>query len=209
MEKKNSLFGLLTAISHAMIEAEPVLTELDSVIGDGDCGQGMKAGFTAVLKAIEGAEGANVQDLLKKTAMALISAVGGTSGAIYGTAFMKMAATVAKASEVSLSVISDALLAALEGAKMRGENTKVGDKTLIDAFEPAVYAFKEKIESGAPLREACAAATDAAEKGSDSTIDLIARKGRASYLGERSIGHRDAGSYGIVVICKAVQEYVG
>ena len=96
----------------------------------------------------------------------------------------------------------------LDGAKMRGENTQVGDKTMIDALEPAVLAFKEKAAAGASIQEACAAATDAAKAGSDSTIDLIAKKGRASYLGERSIGHRDAGSYGIYVFAKAVAAYV-
>ena len=100
------------------------------------------------------------------------------------------------------------LQAGLDGAKMRGENTQVGDKTMIDALEPAVLAFKEKATAGASIQEACAAATDAAKAGSDSTIDLIAKKGRASYLGERSIGHRDAGSYGIYVFAKAVAAYV-
>ena len=100
------------------------------------------------------------------------------------------------------------LQAGLDGAKMRGENTQVGDKTMIDALEPAVLAFKEKAAAGASIQEACAAATDAAKAGSDSTIDLIAKKGRASYLGERSIGHRDAGSYGSYVFAKAVAAYV-
>lgn len=207
MANQINLFGVIEAMAGAMIDAESVLTELDSALGDGDCGHGMKTGFAAVRDAIAGMEDAPAAELLKKCAMALISSVGGTSGAIYGTAFMKMA-QAAKDPQAGLTGIADILEAGLNGAKMRGEDTKVGDKTLIDALEPAVLAFKEKAQMCASLQEACAAAAEAAQKGSDSTIDLIARKGRASYLGERSRGHRDAGSYGIVVICKAVQDYV-
>lgn len=204
MEK--TVYGLLVSMAEAMIEAEPQLTELDSAIGDGDCGQGMKAGFTAVLDAIK--EQDNVQELLKKTAMAMISAIGGTSGAIYGTAFMKLGATVSKAEQITPEVVCEALINALEGAKMRGEGTVVGDKTLIDALEPAVYAFKDAILNGDDYAAAVTKARKAAETGSESTIQLIAKKGRASYLGERSIGHRDAGSYGIVVLCQAAEKYL-
>lgn len=201
-----TVYGLLVSIAEAVIEAEPKLTELDSALGDGDCGQGMKAGFSAVLTAIN--EKDTVQELLKKTAMAMISAIGGTSGAIYGTAFMKLGATVSRAEQITPRVVCEALVNALEGAKMRGEGTVVGDKTLIDALEPAVYAFRDRILCGDDYASAATEARKAAEAGSESTIQLIAKKGRASYLGERSIGHRDAGSYGIVVICRAVEAYL-
>ena len=203
-----SLYEIMQVVSKAMIDAEPQLTEFDSELGDGDCGMGMKTGFTAVLSAIDGCETAQPTDILKKTAMSLISSVGGTSGAIYGTAFMKMAAAAKNVTDFDLLKIADILEAGLNGAKMRGENTQVGDKTLVDALEPAVYAFKEKAVAGATLQDACTAAAIAAKEGSDSTIGLIAKKGRASYLGERSIGHRDAGSYGIFVIAKAIEEAV-
>jgi len=203
-----SVHGLLCAIADKVIECEPVLTELDSAIGDGDCGVGMKQGFTAVKNEIKDMQDAPAADILKKTAMTLISTIGGTSGAIYGTAFMRMAGAAGKMDEIGLPEICEILIVGLEGMKQRGEDTRIGDKTLIDAYEPAVYAFKEKIGEGFTLEDALSAAVDAAEKGSDSTIDLIARKGRASYLGERSKGHRDAGSYGIVVIAKAAQEYI-
>lgn len=204
MEK--TVYKLLVSIAEAVVEAEPKLTELDSALGDGDCGQGMKAGFSAVLASIN--EKDTVQELLKKTAMAMISAIGGTSGAIYGTAFMKLGATVSKAEQITSEVVCEALVNALEGAKMRGEGTVVGDKTLIDALEPAVYAFRDRVLAGGDYASAAIEARKAAEAGSESTIQLIARKGRASYLGERSIGHRDAGSYGIVVICRAVEAYL-
>lgn len=198
----------MMVVADAMIAAEPVLTEMDSALGDGDCGQGMKAGFTQVKKSLEGMEDASVQDILKKIAMSMISAVGGTSGAIYGTFFMKAANSVNNYSGNLNADICSTLIAGLEGAKMRGEDTKVGDKTLIDALEPAIYAFRDALESGSSLADASKIAAVAAEKGSDSTIDLIAKKGRASYLGERSIGHRDAGSWGIVVISKAIVDYL-
>lgn len=201
-----TVYELLVSIAEAVVEAEPKLTELDSALGDGDCGQGMKAGFSAVLASIDKKD--TVQELLKKTAMAMISAIGGTSGAIYGTAFMKLGATISKAGQITPEVVCEALVNALEGAKMRGEGTVVGDKTLIDALEPAVYAFRETVLTGGDYATAAIEARKAAEVGSESTIQLMARKGRASYLGERSIGHRDAGSYGIVVICRAVEEYL-
>ena len=205
MEK--NLYGAIIKVSEAIIEAEPVLTELDSALGDGDCGMGLKTGFADVITTLQGCENDSIQDLLKKVAKTLIASIGGTSGAIYGTAFMRMASTSGKVDISTPAGVCDVLIAGLEGAKMRGENTQIGDKTMIDAYEPAVYAFKEALVGGASVGDACAAATVAAQKGSDSTIDMIAKKGRASYLGERSIGHRDAGSFGIVVICKALEEY--
>jgi len=208
MSSDISVHGLLCAIADRIIESEPVLTELDSAIGDGDCGIGMKQGFSAVKNEIKDMQDAGAADLLKKTAMTLISTIGGTSGAIYGTAFMRMAGAAGKMDEIGMADICTILVAGLEGAKQRGEDTKIGDKTLIDAYEPAVYAFNEKIEAGLSLAEAAGAAAIAAEEGSDSTIELIARKGRASYLGERSKGHRDAGSYGIVVIAQAARDYI-
>ena len=202
-----SLYGLLNVIADAVINAEPALTELDSAVGDGDCGIGMKRGFSAVKKEISDMQDVAPAELLKKTAMTLISTIGGTSGAIYGTAFMRMASAAVKIKSVDLPAVCEILIAGLEGAKQRGEDTRIGDKTLIDAYEPAVYALKEKIDAGSSLSEALTFAADAAQKGSDSTIDMIAKKGRASYLGKRSIGNRDAGSYGIVVIAKAASDY--
>ena len=198
------LIEVLRVIATAMIDAEPELTEYDSTLGDGDCGIGMRTGFTAVLHSIDECTSASPTELLNKTAKALISSVGGTSGAIYGTAFMRMAKAADSVEEFNLVKIAEILEAGLNGAKMRGENTQVGDKTLIDALEPAVYAFKVTAEAGADLKAACQAAAAAAKAGSDATIDMIAKKGRASYLGERSIGHRDAGSYGIYVIADAI-----
>lgn len=206
MEKKN-LYGATIAVANAVIDAEPVLTELDSALGDGDCGMGLKTGFSAVIKNLEGAEEASAQDILKIIAKTLIASIGGTSGAIYGTAFMRMAAAAGKTDVTNIQNISTILVAGLEGAKMRGENTQVGDKTMIDAYEPAVYAFNDVITNGGDLKAALGAAVVAAQQGSDSTIGLVAKKGRASYLGDRSIGHRDAGSYGIVVIAKALADY--
>lgn len=202
-----SVYGAIIAAADAVIEAEPVLTELDSALGDGDCGAGLKTGFTNVKLALAGREDSSVQELLKTVAKTLISSIGGTSGAIYGTAFMRMAAACGKVDCNDIKNAPVILRAGLEGAKMRGEGTKIGDKTMVDAYEPAVEAFSRAIDEGSDMAAACKAASEAAKAGSDSTIDMVAKKGRASYLGERSIGHRDAGSYGIAVICRAIEKY--
>ena len=200
---QKTLYGAIIRIADAIIEAEPKLTELDSALGDGDCGIGLKTGFSSVKKELAGHEDDSAQELLKIVAKTLISSIGGTSGAIYGTAFMRMA-MACKASDAN---IPNVLTAGLEGAKMRGENTKLGDKTMIDAYEPAVMAFNKATGDGKNLAAACAAAAEAAHVGAKKTVDMVARKGRASYLGERSIGYMDAGAYGITVIADAVKDY--
>lgn len=198
------LIEALRITAAAVIQAEPELTKYDSALGDGDCGIGMKEGFSAVQRTLADCDGASPKEILNKTARTLISTMGGTSGAIYGTAFMRMAKAAAAVEKYDLVKVGEILEAGLNGAKMRGENTQVGDKTLVDALEPAVYAFQQQAAAGSGLKAACEAAAAAAKAGSDSTVGLIARKGRASYLGERSVGHRDAGSYGIYVIADAI-----
>lgn len=205
---QKTLYGAMIRIADAIIEAEPKLTELDSALGDGDCGIGLKTGFSSVKTALAGHEGDSAQELLKIVAKTLISSIGGTSGAIYGTAFMRMAAACKDRDMSSAASIPDVLTAGLEGAKMRGENTKPGDKTMIDAYEPAVAAFNAAVGAGKDLASACAAAAEAAHTGAAKTVDMVAKKGRASYLGERSIGHMDAGAYGITVIADAVKDYL-
>lgn len=198
------LIEVLRVAAAAVIQAEPELTEYDSALGDGDCGIGMRDGFSAVQAALADCDTASPKEILNKTARTLISAMGGTSGAIYGTAFLRMTKAAGGVENYDLVKVGEILEAGLNGVKARGENTQVGDKTLVDALEPAIRAFQEQAAVGADLKTACRAAAVAAKAGSDSTVNLIARKGRASYLGERSIGHRDAGSYGIYVIADAI-----
>jgi dihydroxyacetone kinase-like protein len=130
--------------------------------------------------------------------MAFMSSVGGVSGAIYATAFMRAGRKIGARTHLTLPEVHEVLCVALEGMKERGEGTKVGDKTLVDALEPALQAFGAAASEGDSVESVLEKAHAAARKGSDSTISLVARKGRASYLGERSVGHRDPGS---VVIC--------
>lgn len=142
--KDIKLIEVMRVVANAMIEAEPLLTEFDSALGDGDCGMGMKTGFTAVLNALQDKDDASSADVIKATASNMISAVGGTSGAIYGTAFMRMAKAINAGPVDSLVRIGEVLQAGLDGAKMRGEDTKVGDKTLIDALEARCYRFQRE-----------------------------------------------------------------
>ena len=171
------------------------LTALDSAIGDGDHGTNMDRGLTAVVSMLDAEPQATPSALFKKVGMTLISKVGGASGPLYGTAFLRMAA--AAGDEVDLAKV---LRAALDGVIARGK-AEPGDKTMVDALAPAVDA----LEAGAGL----AAAADAAAKGRDATIPLVARKGRASYLGERSAGHADPGATSVTLLLTAAATTLG
>ena len=207
---KNSetLLQLMGAVGTKLIAAEETLTELDSAIGDGDCGASIKKGTQTILDKFPSWDGASVGKILKQSGMALSSSMGGVSGALYATAFLRAGKILDEKEELSLCEIHEALEAALEGIKERGEGTKVGDKTLVDALEPAVHTFGTAAESGCELSEVLAQALEAARKGSDSTIPLIAKKGRASYLGERSVGHRDAGTMVICLVFEAAHDFI-
>jgi len=205
--QKKILLELLEVICKKMVESEKILTELDSCIGDGDCGSGLKLGFQTVKEKLPTFTDQTMGNILKKVGMTLVATIGGTSGAIFGTGFMRLGKVIGDKETVTTNDVIAALKDALEGMKIRGEGTKVGDKTLIDALEPAVEELSKYLIEDSDIVEAVEKATEAAEKGSDSTINLIARKGRASYLGERSIGHRDAGSMAIYLIFDVVNNY--
>ncbi len=176
----------------SMEENRRHLTKLDSEIGDGDHGNNMHRGFQAALERLEGADPATPADVLKTVAMVLISKVGGAAGPLYGTAFLRASTALSEKEEVSAEEAAGALEAALGGVKQRGK-AEAGDKTLVDALEPAVEAAK-----GAAGEESVAAvlraAAEAAKEGAESTVPLTARRGRASYLGERAAGHQDPGA---------------
>jgi dihydroxyacetone kinase-like protein len=176
----------------AMEEHRRHLTKLDSEIGDGDHGTNMHRGFQAALERLDGAEPSTPADALKAVSMALISKVGGAAGPLYGTAFLRASTALQGKDEVSAEDAAAALEAALGGIKQRGK-AEVGDKTIVDALEPAAEAAKEAAANGgaaAVLR----AAAEAAKEGAESTVPLTARKGRASYLGQRAAGHQDPGA---------------
>jgi len=205
--QKKILLELLEVICKRMVESENILTELDSCIGDGDCGSGIKLGFKTVNGKLPTFTDQTMGNILKKVGMTLTATIGGTSGALFGTGFMRLGKVIGDKEIVTNTDVIAALKNALEGMKIIGGDTKVGDKTLIDALEPAIDELSSYLIGGNDIVDAVEKATEAALKGSDSTINLIARKGRASYLGERSIGHRDAGSMAIYLIFDVVNNY--
>jgi dihydroxyacetone kinase-like protein len=197
-QPKETLLKLLEAVSYKVIASEKTLTDLDAAIGDGDCGASLRKGFEKVLERLPSLQTHTLGGILSQVGMTIMSSVGGVSGAIYATAFLRAGRNVGAKDSLTLEDVHQALVAAMEGVKERGEGTKVGDKTLVDSLEPAVQVFGQAVAAGDSAKPAVEKALAAAKTGSDSTIPLIARKGRASYLGERSAGHRDPGS---VVIC--------
>lgn len=168
------------------------LSELDRVIGDGDHGENLARGFSAVTAALASAEPATVGDVFKLVATTLMSTVGGAAGPLYGTAFLR-AAKVSGAPTIDAQGVHTFLDAGLEGIVARGK-ANIGDKTMVDAWHPAVEAAAEAADAGADAAQVLRAAADAAARGAEATDALVALKGRASYLGERSVGHRDPGS---------------
>ncbi len=199
------LISLLDAIAKVIIREQKVLTELDAAIGDGDFGSSLSNGFGKIEEQLPGMEETNVGDVLKKVGMTLATSVGGVSGPIWSTAFLRAGIKAGDKTELNLSDLSEMMESALEGIQARGE-AKLGDKTLVDALSPAVREMKRASEENTSLPEALKGAAKAAREGSDKTIDMIAKKGRASYLGERSKGHRDAGSWAIVLILEEIAQ---
>ena len=178
------------------------LNTLDREIGDGDHGENMDRGFQAVLPKLDAlADAATPGELLKTLAATLISTVGGAAGPLYGTAYLKAAAAVSGAAELDGAAVVALLTAGRDGIVLRGK-AESGDKTMVDAWTPAVEAAVEAEAAGASPSLILAAAADAAEAGAVATEPWVARKGRASYLGERAIGHRDPGAQSSALILR-------
>lgn len=175
------------------------LTELDSAIGDADHGANMARGMSAVGEKLGAGTPATVDELLKSVGMTLVSSVGGASGPLYGTFFLRMGMTAGAVSELDGPGLAAALRAGLDGIVARGK-AEAGDKTMFDAMAPAVDALDEALAAGSSVPDAVGAAADAAAKGRDATLPLVARKGRASYLGERSAGHLDPGAASTAIL---------
>ena len=190
-------------MANAMEENRRYLTKLDSEIGDGDHGNNMHRGLQAALERLDGAEISTPADVLKTASMALVSKVGGAAGPLYGTAFLRASSALSDKDEVSAEDAAGALEAALGGIKQRGK-AAVGDKTIVDALEPAVEAAKEAAsETDASVAGVFRAAAEAAKAGAESTVPLTARKGRASYLGARAQGHQDPGATSTYLLLEA------
>jgi dihydroxyacetone kinase-like protein len=195
----------IMALQKTYVENKQYLTELDAAIGDADHGINMDRGFSAVNKKLESVQDQDISGMLNTVAMALIRHVGGASGPLYGTFFLR-AGTACKGKEALLPADVVALFeAGLAGVLQRGK-AELNDKTMVDALSPAVTAMREMLETGAPLCDLLTQAVTAAEKGMKETIGIIARKGRASYLGERSIGHQDPGATSSYLLLAAAAE---
>ena len=190
----------------AMEEHRAELITLDRLIGDADHGENMDRGFRAVAEKLTGlAADATPADVLKLVATTLISTVGGASGPLYGTAYLKASQAVAGVATLDADAVVALLTAARDGIVLRGK-AEVGDKTMIDAWTPAVEAATAAARAGDAPSAVLRAAADAAQLGSESTDPLVARKGRASYLGERAIGHRDPGSVSTTLLLRAAAD---
>ena len=174
-------------------ENAQLLSDLDAAIGDADHGINMERGMTAVLASLDETTPADASALCKQVGMTLVKSVGGASGPLYGTFFLRMAAPLGVTEDVSATDFAAALRAGVEGVVQRGRSES-GDKTMYDALAPALDALDAALASGADLSKALADAATAAQNGRDATESMVARKGRASYLGQRSVGHQDPGA---------------
>ncbi|MFB6892858.1 dihydroxyacetone kinase subunit DhaL [Kitasatospora sp. NPDC056327] len=198
------------AIAAAVEQEQGRLTELDSAIGDGDHGSNLRRGFTAVLTALDGPDApapAGAGAVLTRTGTTLISKVGGASGPLYGKAFRAIGAALPQPGEAPAgpAAFGEALAAGLRAVRDLGR-AEPGDKTIVDAWTPALDAYRAAVTAGAGLPEAAGAAAGAAERGALDTVPLQARKGRASYLGPRSVGHQDPGATSTALLFRALAD---
>lgn len=195
----------LRAFQDAIVENKDLLTELDSAIGDADHGINMDRGMRAVVAKLDGREPGDIGSLFKTVGMTLVSSVGGAGGPLYGTLFLQMGTASGGRQELDTSGWADALDSGVRGVRARGK-AELGDKTMIDALVPAVDAAKAAAAEGASLAAVLAGAAAAAEEGMRRTIPMVARKGRASYLGERSAGHQDPGATSSYLLLRCAAE---
>lgn len=202
-----ALAAWVAELARRVADEQDHLTRLDAAIGDGDHGSNLARGFGAVVEAVGDGQGQEPGALLKKVGMTLVSKVGGASGPLYGTLFLRMAGP-ASAGPVDAGTFAAALRAGVRGVEERGKAAP-GDKTMLDALLPACDALEAALAGGADLGGALRAAAEAARAGRDATEPMVARKGRASYLGERSAGHLDPGATSSVLLVEAAADVLG
>ena len=195
----------MSLISKRITDNKDFLTELDREIGDSDHGINMARGFAAVMEKLS-PEDTDIGAALKKAGMTLLSKVGGASGPLYGTAYMEAGKITAGKTELTPSDMKAVLDAAIAGIQKRGKAVR-GEKTMLDAIIPAAETFSAKISEGADMISALEAACESAREGVEYTKTIIATKGRASYLGERSIGHQDPGATSAMITLEAIRDY--
>jgi dihydroxyacetone kinase-like protein len=203
--KADGVAAAVRAAAAVLADHRVELIELDRAIGDGDHGENMNRGFAAVVAALDASAPETPGAVLKLVATTLISKVGGAAGPLYGTAFLRASTKLGTAEDLDVPALLEALRAGLEGVQARGKAVG-GDATMVDALIPAVSAAEKAAEDGGDVAAVLTAAADAADRGAESTVDLVPRKGRASYLGERAVGHLDPGARSSALLLRAFAE---
>ena len=199
----DGVISVLRAMNGRMAEEKDFLTQLDNEIADGDHGINMARGFAAVAEKLPGLAGKDVGTILKTTGMTLVSVVGGSAGPLYGTAFLKAGLAMTGKTEISFDDFLSCLKVAIEGVQQRGRAVR-GEKTMLDAMIPASEAMTSARASGGDAQAVLAAGIAAAREGVEFTKTIAATKGRASYIGERSIGHQDPGATSFTFLLEAI-----
>jgi phosphoenolpyruvate---glycerone phosphotransferase subunit DhaL len=192
-------------MAETVVANEAYFGDLDAVVGDGDFGYSMARGFEIVLSGWDEFDRTDISTFLKKIAVTITSRIGGTSGPIWGTGFLRAATTAAGEDSLDADRIVAMLRAAIEGIKARG-GAELGDKTLLDALIPATDAIEERAKVGSPASETLRAAADTGRSAAEATRPMLAKKGRAAYTGERSVGTLDAGAVAVAVLLEALSE---
>lgn len=203
MVTKEQVLQWLQRFATVVEENKDYLTELDAAIGDADHGINMERGFKKVMTQLPTVANKDIGSILKVVSMTLISTVGGASGPLYGTLFLRASTVVADKQELSEQDILAMLQAGLDGVVGRGK-AQLGDKTMVDALSPGVTAFGQAVAAGEDILSAMQQAVAAAEKGMQDTTPMQAKKGRASYLGERSVGHQDPGATSVYLMLQSL-----
>ena len=196
---------MVKQVALSIIDSEPLLTDADRNLGDGDHGLGMERGMKAVIEKIESSSFNQISDVFKSAGMAMMSSMGGASGALFGTLFRNGGKALDGEETLNSDGLKSFLNAANEGVKSRG-GASPGDKTMIDALEPAAQKASENISL--PLYELISLVSQAADRGKEESKDMIATMGRAKTLGERSLGHPDAGACSVAIILKSMSEFI-
>ena len=205
MVRREQIVRWLEASAAVLAENRDMLTKLDAALGDADHGINMDRGFKKVLAMLDTTPSGDIASLLKQTGMTLISSVGGASGPLYGTFFMNASLAVAGRETLETEDLASLFDEGLKGVMERGR-ARAGDKTMVDALLPAVHMLKEASAKGLDAREAVDGASRQALRGAEETVPMTARKGRASYLGERSRGHQDPGATSSYLIIEALNQ---
>ena len=205
MVRREQIVRWLEASAAVLAENRDMLTKLDAALGDADHGINMDRGFKKVLAMLDTTPSGDIASLLKQTGMTLISSVGGASGPLYGTFFMNASLAVAGRETLETEDLASLFDEGLKGVMERGR-ARAGDKTMVDALLPAVHMLKEASVKGLDAREAVDGASRQALRGAEETVPMTARKGRASYLGERSRGHQDPGATSSYLIIEALNQ---